>query len=514
MPSDALFAGMIREWDASSGNAELATLRQTAICRGTPFAHRSPELDIRDRIALTSRSAVTCRSHPILTYLPAVKILLLDTDRSTIRMLDPGLAGASLTVAHAQGDGLRHLAAGGWDLIFLDLDFSGAGLELLQHLRERDPQTPVVLLAQRPSMELTLEAIRLGAHDVLVKPPLPGRVGEIFSSLVGSRRVRMLPAVEPARGETIIGCSPEIMAVFRSIARAAASDATVLVTGQSGTGKEMVARALHSGSPRARGPFVAINCAAIPENLLESELFGHEKGAFTGAIGRRVGRFERASGGTLFLDEIGDMSVALQSKILRALQEREIERVGGTASVSIDVRVIAATNRDLPTTVREGRFREDLFYRLAVVVLHLPPLAERGADLDLLVEHFVTLNAREHGRPIRGVAEEVFDILRDHPWPGNVRQLRNAIERAVVMAHGEFLLPQHLPPDVFHVSEAAADGADPLRGPLCTLAEMERRMIQRALRETGHNLTLAAERLGIHRNTLRRKIMEHGLREA
>jgi DNA-binding NtrC family response regulator len=442
----------------------------------------------------------------------AVKILLLDTDRSTLRTLDPVLPGAVLTAAHTQGDGLRHLAAGGWDLILLDADFSGAGLELLERLRDHDARTPVVLLASRPSMESTLEAIRLGAHDVLIKPPSPGRLGEILSSLVGSRRVRVLSDGATARGETIIGSSPEMMAVFRAIARAASSDATVLITGQSGTGKEMVARVLHSGSPRASGAFVAINCAAIPENLLESELFGHEKGAFTGAIGRRVGRFERANGGTLFLDEIGDMSVALQSKILRALQEREIERVGGTASVPINVRVLAATNRDLPAAVREGRFREDLFYRLAVVVLHLPPLAERGADLDLLTEHFILFYAREHGRSIRGVAEEVFEILRLHPWPGNVRQLRNAIERAVVMANGEFLLPQHLPPDIFHAPDAQADGAGSFRGPLCTLAEMERQMIQRALRETGQNLTLAAQRLGIHRNTLRRKLVEHDLR--
>jgi DNA-binding NtrC family response regulator len=258
---------------------------------------------------------------------------------------------------------------------------------------------------------------------------------------------------------------------------------------------------------------VAINCAAIPENLLESELFGHEKGAFTGAIGRRVGRFERANGGTLFLDEIGDMSVALQSKILRALQEREIERVGGSATVSIDVRVIAATNRDLSAAVEEGRFREDLFYRLAVVVLRLPPLARRGADLELLTEHFVAKYAREHGRAMRGIAEEVFDVLSAHPWPGNVRQLRNAVERAVVMSSGDVLLPQHLPQEISQCAQPVGGSPDLLDGPLCTLAEMERRLIQRALRETGSNLTLAAQRLGIHRNTLRRKLVEHGLRE-
>jgi transcriptional regulator with PAS, ATPase and Fis domain len=295
------------------------------------------------------------------------------------------------------------------------------------------------------------------------------------------------------------------------VGRVAASPATVLILGESGTGKELVAKAIHRNSGRAAGPFVAINCAAIPENLLESELFGHEKGAFTGAIGRRIGRFERASGGTLFLDEIGDMSLALQSKILRALQEREIERVGGSSAVPIDVRIVAATNRDLQAAVAEGRFREDLFYRLAVVSLTLPPLRERGADLDLLASHFVAHYAREHARPVRAVAEEVFAALRSHPWPGNVRQLRNAMERAVVMSDGEVLLPQHLPPDILHPSSPRTPTQDHGEMPLVTLEEMEKRMIVRALRETSDNLTMAAERLGIHRNTLRRKVAEYGI---
>jgi transcriptional regulator with PAS, ATPase and Fis domain len=301
------------------------------------------------------------------------------------------------------------------------------------------------------------------------------------------------------------------MGVFKTIAKAAGSDATVLVLGESGTGKEMVARVLHSRSHRAKGHFVAINCAAIPENLLESELFGHEKGAFTGAIGRRIGRFERASGGTLFLDEIGDMSLALQSKILRAIQEREIERVGGTATVGIDVRIVAATNRNLLEAVHEGRFREDLFYRLAVVTVNLPPLRERGTDLELLASHLVARYAREHKRPVRAISEEVFSVLHRHPWPGNVRQLRNAMERAVVMSQGEVLLPEHLPADVAQPQQPPETQEASQEMPLVTLEEMERRMIRRALRETGSNLTVAADRLGIHRNTLRRKISEYGL---
>jgi DNA-binding NtrC family response regulator len=448
--------------------------------------------------------------HPANQRTPlALKVLLLDADRAVGRTLEPELDAAELHTACGLTEGLRLIATGTWDLILLDADFSDAGMEILGRLRGDGGSAPVVLLSQNPSMDLALEAIRQGAHDVLPKPLPRGRVREILAGIEEVRRLRPLP--EPARGDSsIVGSSAGMMHVFKSIARAADSDATVLVLGESGTGKEMVARVLHSRSRRAKGPFVAINCAAIPENLLESELFGHEKGAFTGAIGRRIGRFERANGGTLFLDEIGDMSLALQSKILRAIQEREVERVGAGSPVSIDVRIVAATNRDLAESVREERFREDLYYRLAVVTLNLPPLRDRGPDLDQLALHYVAHYGREHARPVRAVAEEVFAALRAHPWPGNVRQLRNAMERAVVMSEGEVLLPQHLPADILHppASRPAAEAAEM---PLVTLEEMERRMIRRALAETANNLTMAAERLGIHRNTLRRKIAEYRL---
>jgi DNA-binding NtrC family response regulator len=443
-----------------------------------------------------------------------LKVLLLDADRSIGRTLEPELDDAELFSAQSLSEGLRMIASGHWDLILLDADFSGAGLEILGRLHEDGGMAPVVLLTSQPTMDLAMEAIRQGAHDVLPKPLPRGRVREILLGVEEIKRLRPLPEMVKATDDAIVGASPQMMGVFKSIARAATSDATVLVLGESGTGKEMVARVLHARSRRNRGPFVAINCAAIPENLLESELFGHEKGAFTGAIGRRIGRFERAHGGTLFLDEIGDMSMALQSKILRAIQEREVERVGGGSPVSIDVRIVAATNRDLAQAVRDARFREDLYYRLAVVTVLLPPLRDRGNDLDLLASHFFAHYAREHGRPVRAVAEEVFNVLHRHPWPGNVRQLRNAAERAVVMADGEILLPQHLPADILHVPEphaANGAGAAPSEAPLVTLEEMEKRMIRRALRETGNNVTVAAERLGIHRNTLRRKITDYGI---
>ncbi len=439
-----------------------------------------------------------------------MKVLLLDPDRTTVRSLESELAGAQLQAAHGQGEGLRLIRDGGWDLILLDASFSDAGMEILERLREASDSPPVVLMTTEPSMEMMMEALRVGAHEVLAKPLPLGRVRQILTSLEQARSVRPLPE-KPAAEDAFIGSSPEMLHAFSLVARSAGSDATVLVLGESGTGKEMVARALHSLSPRAKGPFMAINCAAIPENLLESELFGHEKGAFTGAVARRVGRFERANGGTLFLDEIGDMSLALQSKILRALQEREVERVGGEAPVPIDVRVVAATNHDLQKAVEEGKFRMDLFYRLAVVSVGLPPLRQRGCDLDRLAEHFAAYYARRHRKPIRAVAEEVYRILRQQPWPGNVRQLRNVVERAVVMSSGEVLLPQHLPAELLHSEAVAPAGMD---GPLCTLEEMERRMIRRALQETRNSLTTAAELLGIHRNTLRRKMEEYGITTA
>jgi DNA-binding NtrC family response regulator len=439
-----------------------------------------------------------------------LRVLLLDPDRTTERTLEPLLARDELTSAVSQADGLRHAARGGWDLILIDHDFAGAGLELLGRFR-RDALAPVVLLAEQPSLELTLSAMDRGARDVVAKPATAERLRELILGVARPQKARVFPRTVPPSGE-LVGASPEMLTIFKSVARAAKSDATVLVLGESGTGKEMIARVLHSRSDRAAGPFIAINCAAIPENLLESELFGHEKGAFTGAIGQRIGRFERANGGTLFLDEIGDMSIALQSKILRALQEREIERVGGGSAVPIDLRVVAATNRELVECVEDGTFREDLYYRLAVVTLRLPPLRDRGQDLDRLVEHFGAHYAREHRRPVRAVSEEALEIIRRHPWPGNVRQLRNALERAVVMAEGEVLLADHLPVDIRRPDASGSRSRQaPARDPICTLQEMERRMIGRALAETGGNFSAAAELLGIHRNTLRRKMQEYGL---
>ncbi|HEX8432444.1 MAG TPA: sigma 54-interacting transcriptional regulator [Longimicrobium sp.] len=317
--------------------------------------------------------------------------------------------------------------------------------------------------------------------------------------LVPNDARRVVPA--PA----IVGESTGLRAALKVARQVSHSTATVLLHGESGTGKEMLARVIHDESDRARGPFVAVNCAAIPETLLESELFGHEKGAFTGAVGRRAGRFERASGGTLFLDEVGDMSPAMQAKILRVLQEEEIERLGGDRPVPVDMRLVAATNQDLLAEVKAGRFREDLYYRLAVVVVNLPPLRERGDDVELLARHYLEHFARKHGREVRELDDDAAALLRSFPWPGNIRQLRNVVERASLLAEGTVLFPEHLPDEV-RLGPARAASASRDEAELLPLREVEDLHIRRALALARGNLGATADLLGIHRNTLRQKL--------
>ena len=414
-------------------------------------------------------------------------------------------------------EGLELLRAGGWAAAVLSLDFAAADLALVRRLTESgvSPDT-LVLVASRPTMQTMVESSRLGVLGLFASPPdareLAGAMREVFAA---EEVVPLTDADLGAEGddEAAIGASPAMLDVFRMVGRVAGSAATVLILGESGTGKELVARAIHRNSPRGAGPFVAINCAAIPENLLESELFGHEKGAFTGAITRKIGRFERASGGTLLLDEIGDMSLALQAKILRALQEREIERVGGEDRIPVDVRVVAATNKNLRTAIAEGTFREDLYFRLAVVTLQLPRLVERGGDLDLLARHFVARYAAQYGRDIRAVAASVFQRLGEHDWPGNIRELKNVVERAVLLAHGSVLLPEHLPLDQLRPPAPEPADSAPLQGyaPGLSLADVERLHIREVLKTVGGHLGRASEVLGVHRNTLTRKVREYGL---
>jgi DNA-binding NtrC family response regulator len=361
-------------------------------------------------------------------------------------------------------------------------------------------------------MGLVLRAEKVGVLDLL---SLPLRRDDVRRALRSLRSATAevglpLPPVEfQAVGDyALVGQSAAMLEVYKLMARVASSTATVLIQGESGTGKEVVARALHLNGPRADQPFVAVNCAAIPENLLESELFGHEKGAFTGAVTRKIGRFELAGRGTLFLDEIADMSLALQAKILRAVQERSIERVGGGDTIAVDVRLIAATNRDLREAIAQGRFREDLYYRLAVVSIPLPRLVDRGDDLLLLTAHFARYFAGRYGKAVEAMSDRAIDLLRAHGWVGNVRELRNVIERAVIVASSSTLRADDLPEELRGGSGGAAER--PAAG-LPTLAEAEARHIARVLAHTGGQVGAAAAILGIHRNTLTRKIREYEL---
>jgi two-component system nitrogen regulation response regulator GlnG len=408
----------------------------------------------------------------------------------------------------------RLLAGGQWDLVLAVLgERSDEELTWWVDALRGAPGGPrLIALADRPSMGLALRAEKLGVLDVLALPlkreALANALARVRSA-VTEVAVPLPPVEADAQGHyALVGQSPAMLDVYKLMARVAHSTATVLVQGESGTGKEVVARTIHQHGPAATGPFVAVNCAAIPENLLESELFGHEKGAFTGAVARKIGRFEQAGGGTLFLDEIADMSLALQAKILRAVQEREIERVGGGESIPVTVRLIAATNRDLQTAIAQGRFREDLYYRLAVVTIQLPRLVDRGDDLILLIAHFARQFAQRYAKRIEALSDRALELLRHHRWVGNVRELRNVIERAAIVATDGTLRTEDLPDEL-----RAEEPGVPERtaGGLPTLAEAEARHIARVLAHTGGQIGAAADVLGIHRNTLTRKMKEYGL---
>jgi two-component system response regulator HydG len=409
---------------------------------------------------------------------------------------------------------LRALAKGGWSLVLVALEEDPEEqLEWWVDVLRRVPRRPrLAVLTPAPSLGFILRASALGVLDILPLPVPRDAFAALINRVRESREEVTLPLPDLSKvtvGPTMmVSGSHAMLPVFRSVAQVAPSSASVLIEGDSGTGKELVARAVHLQGPRASRPFVAINCAAIPENLLESELFGHEKGAFSGAIARKIGRFERAGGGTLFLDEIGDMSLVLQSKILRAVQEREIERVGGSEPIVVDVRVIAATHRDLRELIAEGRFREDLYFRLAVVTMHLPRLVDRDDDIRLLAASFLTEFGPRYGKHFTGITDQALALLCSRAWPGNVRELRNVIERAVLVAEGDVLRGEHLP-------EAWRTDPIPPRGeenaPLGSLREMEARHIKRALDHTHGHVSDAARILGVHRNTLARKIREYGL---
>jgi two-component system response regulator AtoC len=445
-----------------------------------------------------------------------------DASVDALREIEPWIreAGGQVEITPDLPRAARRVSGDRWGAVFVVIADS-ATEELAwwaETTRTAAGSPRVVVLTERPSMSLALLAEQVGVLDVLTMPCRRNDIAQVVGRLHALESEQALPFprvdAEKVGPYLLVGKHAAMHDVYKLVARVAQGTATVLIQGESGTGKEVVARAIHVNGARAKGPFVAVNCAAIPENLLESELFGHEKGAFTGAVTRKAGRFELAVGGTLFLDEIADMSLPLQAKILRAVQEREIERVGGTETISVDVRLIAATNRNMRKTIADGKFREDLYYRLAVVTMQLPRLAERGTDLLLLTAHFAQLVGEQYGKPVTAISDRALAALERHSWPGNVRELRNVIERAVIVASDSTLRIDNLP-DEFRAAESEAAGDAPLAGrpstAFATLAELEARHITRALAQTRGVIGSASEILGIHRTTLARKMKEFGL---
>jgi DNA-binding NtrC family response regulator len=392
------------------------------------------------------------------------------------------------------------------------------GLELCERIVANRPDIPVTVLTAFGSLDTAVAAIRAGAYDFITKPPQLDVLVHAVARAVQHRALgeevkRLRSAAEEAwESGDLLGQSPSMQRVIDVCQRVVDSDASVLIVGESGTGKELVARALHRRGRRHGGPFVAVNCAAVPEALLESELFGHVRGAFTDARAARPGLFVQASGGTLFLDEIGELPLALQPKLLRALQERAVRPVGADLEVPFDARIIAATNRDLESAVEEGRFRQDLYFRIDVLRVDIPPLRERGNDVLLLAQHFIDRCARKVGKPVVGLSPAVAKRLLDYPWPGNVRELQNCIERAVTLARYERLAVDDLPEKVHRYRRWSVAAGGEGRSELASLEEMERAHVLRVLERVGNNRKLAAQILGVDRKTLYRKLVRYGTR--
>ena len=457
---------------------------------------------------------------------PAAPILLVEDKDSLRAMLKLALESQDHVVVEArdQEEAVAALRDSQPALVLSDLRLpKGDGLGVLRAVKEMDAELPVIVMTAHGSIQDAVEAMKQGALDFLAKPVDPDHLLLLVSRALEQRRLlsdyRLLKEEAAARrgGPSIIGDSPALRQTIASIERAAGTDTTVLLEGESGTGKELCARALHNASARANGPFVAINCAAIPENLLEAELFGYERGAFTGATQRKIGKFEMAQRGTIFLDEIGEMPLALQAKMLRAIETKRIERLGGNSSIQVDVRIVAATNRMLRQAVAARQFREDLYFRLSVFPLVIPPLRERKEDIPKLAHHFVERVARDVGKKLT-LSPEALALLVEHGWPGNVRELQNAIERAVILADGDRLLPRHLSLASQQGFNASADPWDQLdwSGTLADVAarfaaEAERRKIALAMKQASNDKGRASDLLQINFKTLSAKLRQYGL---
>ncbi len=444
-----------------------------------------------------------------------VELLLVDDDQSLCETLAAGLKkrGCHVTWHTSAKDALRALEEGDFDVVVTDLHMREmGGLELCERVAVNRPDVPVVMLTGFGSLDAAVSAIRAGAYDFISKPVELDALAISVDRAAKHRQLRAevkrlrLEVERQPRSEELCGSSPAMQRVHDLIARVAQSEASVLVSGESGTGKELVARGIHKNSRRSTGPFVAINCAAVPEALLESELFGHVKGAFTDAKDAHQGLFVQAKGGTLFLDEIGDMPIGLQPKLLRVLQERTVRPLGAKAEVPIDVRIVAASNRDLESAIEERRFREDLYYRINVIHILLPPLRARGGDVLPLALHFVRRFAEESGKDVKGFSKEVAEKLAAYAWPGNVRELQNSMERAVALARFEDICVDDLPEKIrdYRFSHVVLASNDPTE--LVPLEEVERRYILRVLEAVAGNKTAAARVLGLERKTLYRKL--------
>ncbi len=448
-------------------------------------------------------------------------ILITDDDRAHRTMLKANLSKAGYRIVEAaDGDEVEAiLASEPVDLLLLDLKMKRLqGLETLALLQEHNCQVPVIIITAFSSVESAVQAMKQGVFDYITKPIDIEELKLMITRALGYEELKTenRNLKEQLREQfpitKIIGSSPVMQELYQTISLVAKSDATILITGESGTGKELVANALFENSLRQDKAFIKINCAALHENLLESELFGHQKGAFTGALEQRRGRFELAHKGTLFLDEIGDMTLATQAKVLRVLQEGEFERLGASQSIHVDVRIIAATNRDLAAMVEEGTFRQDLFFRLSVVPIALPPLRQRCGDIPDLARFFLKRYREKNRKDIKGIHPQALNLLMRYDWPGNIRELENCIERAVVLCLGEEITPRELPPQVAPADmlpQKTRNTAAPGSGP--TLRDMEKEMILNTLEETGHNKSKTAKILGIARQTLLNKMKEYDI---
>jgi DNA-binding NtrC family response regulator len=466
-------------------------------------------------------------------------LLLIDDDPALI----PGQVRQAfpapthrVEVAATGAEGLERVGAEPPDVILLDLGLPDqSGLEVYRRIRQVDARIPVIFVTMAKTADAAIEAMKQGAYDYLFKPLDPHQLRRVVGEALEVARRMREPAVvvteadaDPDVDGAVVGTCAAMREVYKAIGRVAAQNVPVLITGESGTGKELVARAIYQHGPRARAPFLALNCAAIPENLLESELFGHEKGAFTGADRRRIGKFEQCNGGTIFLDEVGDMPLALQAKVLRLIQEQAFERVGGNETVRTNVRLIAATHRDLAAWLEEGKFRADLYYRLGVFTIHLPPLRERGDDLPILARHYLRRFNRELGREVREIDPEALERLRGYGWPGNIRELQSVLKQALLQASGPVLLPAFLPElpgqtgglatgspagIEFNPGEYIGQrlGADPRDLYAEVHRELDRLLLRRVMEYTRGNQNQAARLLGIARQTLRQKLRDLGL---